>query len=95
MVAPPVFWSPYNGGHWYVPDGTLAREVFTDQETFSSQMLMLPREFNPPKGQGFTPIHMDQPEHAVYRNLLLNTGHGWDPTGRDGALAKAWFNRFG
>ncbi|MCK3779715.1 hypothetical protein MZK49_23760 [Ensifer sesbaniae] len=26
---------------------------------------------------------------------LLNTGHGWDPTGRDGALAKAWFNRFG
>lgn len=70
--APPVFWSQYNGGHWYVPDGTLAREVFTDQETFSSQTLMLPREFNPPKGQGFTPIHMDQPEHAVYRNLLLN-----------------------
>ena len=71
-VAPPVFWSPYNGGHWYVPDGALARQVFTDQETFSSQTLMLPREFNPPKGHGFTPIHMDQPEHSVYRNLLLN-----------------------
>lgn len=69
--APPIFWTPYNGGHWYVPDGTLAREVFSDAAHFSSQMLMLPREFNPPKGKGFTPIHLDPPEHATYRKLLL------------------------
>jgi cytochrome P450 len=42
-----------------------------DQDSFSSETLMLPRAFNPPKGQGFTPIHMDNPEHAIYRKLVL------------------------
>jgi cytochrome P450 len=69
--APPIFWTPYNGGHWYTPDGTLARQVLSDPEHFSSQNLMLIREHNPPKGEGFTPIHMDPPEHGVYRQLLL------------------------
>jgi cytochrome P450 len=68
--APPIFWTPYNGGHWYTPDGTLARQVLSDNIHFSSQMLMLPAENNPPKGQGFTPIHLDPPEHGLYRRLL-------------------------
>jgi cytochrome P450 len=68
--APPIFWTPYNGGHWYTPDGTLARQVLADNIHFSSQMLMLPAENNPPKGDGFTPIHLDPPEHGMYRRLL-------------------------
>jgi len=68
--APPIFWTPYNGGHWYTPDGVLARQVLADNVHFSSQMLMLPAENNPPKGQGFTPIHLDPPEHGMYRRLL-------------------------
>lgn len=69
--APPIFWTPHNGGHWYVVDGELARQMFSDPEHFSSQMLMLQREANPPKGEGLTPIHLDPPEHGPYRHLLL------------------------
>jgi cytochrome P450 len=69
--APDIFWTPYNGGHWYVSDGALARGVFSDPEHFSSQNLMLVREHNPKKGEGFTPIHMDPPDHTPYRQLLL------------------------
>jgi cytochrome P450 len=69
--APPVFWTPHNGGHWYVVDGALARKVYEDPEHFSSQMLMLQREANPPKGEGLTPIHLDPPEHGPYRQLML------------------------
>ena len=69
-LAPPVFWTPYNGGHWYVTDAALAERVLHDNVNFSSQMLMLPAENNPPKGQGFTPIHLDPPEHGMYRRLL-------------------------
>jgi len=68
--APAISWTPYNGGHWYTPDGLLARQVLADNVHFSSQMLMLPAENNPPKGQGFTPIHLDPPEHGMYRRLL-------------------------
>jgi cytochrome P450 len=69
-LAPPVFWTPYNGGHWYVTDAALAEQVLHDNVNFSSQMLMLPRENNPPKGRGFSPIHLDPPEHGIYRRLM-------------------------
>jgi cytochrome P450 len=69
-LAPPVFWTPYNGGHWYVTDAALAEQVLRDNVNFSSQMLMLPRENNPARGQGFSPIHLDPPEHGIYRALL-------------------------
>lgn len=69
--APPIFWTPYVGGHWFTTDGDLAREVMTDTEHFSSQKLMLIREHNPPPGEGFTPIHMDPPEHGIYRLILM------------------------
>jgi len=69
-LAPPVFWTPYNGGHWYVTDAALAERVLHDNVNFSSQMLMLPRENNPAKGQGFSPIHLDPPEHGIYRALM-------------------------
>jgi cytochrome P450 len=69
-TAPPIFWTPYNGGHWYCTDGALASLVLRDNVHFSSQTLMVPRENNPPPGRGFSPIHLDPPEHGVYRKLL-------------------------
>jgi cytochrome P450 len=69
-VAPPVFWTPYNGGHWYTTDAALAEQVLRDNVHFSSEKLMLPRENNPPKGRGFSPIHLDPPEHGIYRSLM-------------------------
>jgi len=68
--APPIFWTPYNGGHWYVTDAALAEQVLADQVNFSSQVLLLPREANPPPGQGFAPIHLDPPEHGLYRRIM-------------------------
>jgi cytochrome P450 len=44
--------------------------VLRDNVHFSSEKLMLPRENNPPKGRGFSPIHLDPPEHGIYRGLM-------------------------
>ena len=68
--APPIFWTPFNGGHWYVTDAALAEQVLADNVHFSSQVLLLPREANPPPGQGFAPIHLDPPEHGLYRRIM-------------------------
>ncbi len=69
--APPVFWTPYNGGHWYTTDSDLTEQVLGDSIHFSSQILQLPRENNPPRGQGYAPMFSDPPEHAAYHHLLL------------------------
>jgi cytochrome P450 len=68
--APPVFWTPYNGGHWYVTDAKLTEQVLRDTTHFSSQTLLVPRSNNPPLGRGFSPIHLDPPEHGTYRRLM-------------------------
>jgi cytochrome P450 len=71
QCAPPIFWTPYNGGHWYTTDSDLTERVLGDNAHFSNQVLQLPRENNPPPGQGFPPMFLDPPEHAGYRHLLL------------------------
>ena len=42
--APPVFWTPYNGGHWYTTDSALTDQVLRDNIRFSSQTLLVPPE---------------------------------------------------
>ena len=69
--APPVFWTPYNGGHWYTTDSDLTEQVLGDNIRFSNQVLQLPRENNPPPGKGYAPMFLDPPDHAAYRHLLL------------------------
>ena len=66
--APPIFWTPYNGGHWYITDAKLAAEVLRDSERFSSKLLVVPRENNPE--DGFVPIFLDPPEHTKFRTHL-------------------------
>jgi len=68
--APPVFWTPYNGGHWYTTDSALTDQVLRDNLRFSSRTLLVPVENNPPLGRGFSPIHLDPPEHGIYRKLM-------------------------
>jgi len=67
--APPIFWTRNNGGHWYVTDAKLANQVLKDAANFSSKALVVPRSINPP-GEGFTPIHLDPPDHTKYRHHL-------------------------
>lgn len=67
--APPIFWTRFNEGHWYVTDAKLVNEVLRSPERFSSAKLVVPASNNPP-GHGFVPIHLDPPEHTKYRQHL-------------------------
>jgi cytochrome P450 len=66
--APPIFWTRCNGGHWYVTDAKIANQVMRDSATFSSRLLVVPRENNP--DDGFVPIFLDPPEHTKFRTHL-------------------------
>lgn len=76
--APPVFWTPRNGGHWLVLSYADAQTVFRTPEIFSSALLppeqaaammaMLPADM--PRLPMLTPIMMDPPEHTKYRAPL-------------------------
>lgn len=68
-AAPPIFWTRHNEGHWYVNDAKLVARVLKDSDNFSSRALVVPKSNNP-TGEGFTPIHLDPPEHTKYRHHL-------------------------
>lgn len=65
--APPVFWTPRNGGHWVVTSADAAIEVLRHPDRFSSQYLSIPPNPNQPK---MIPESLDPPEHRPYRQLL-------------------------
>lgn len=66
--APPIFWTRFNEGHWYVTDAKLANRVLRESDNFSSRMLVVPRSNN--SGDGFVPIFLDPPEHGKFRTHL-------------------------
>jgi len=66
-LAPPLFWTAVNDGHWMANSGALVLEVLRRPETFSSSALsILARESQP----RLIPISLDPPEHRLYRQLL-------------------------
>jgi cytochrome P450 len=77
-LAPPVFWTPRNGGHWIAIGHKEIYEASRDPQTFSS--MLTPRALldamKPmlPAGTGHlplpTPINLDPPEHTKYRAPL-------------------------
>lgn len=77
-VAPPVFWTPRNGGHWVVTGFRENYEASRDTEVFSSEVQpramiemirpMLPADFGHIPLP--TPINMDPPSHTIYRAPL-------------------------
>jgi cytochrome P450 len=66
-TAPPVFWTPANGGHWVVTSADAAIEVLRHPDRFSSKFLSIPPNPNQPK---MIPESLDPPEHRPYRQLL-------------------------
>jgi cytochrome P450 len=72
--APPVFWTPFNGGHWVVLNYADSHAVSRQPEIFSST-LILPEhlemlESMMPAGSRLPqliPIMLDPPEHTKYR----------------------------
>jgi cytochrome P450 len=79
--APPVFWTPRNGGRWIVIGHEEAFQASRDPETFSSglmpreqmaaMMAMMPKDM--PRIPQATPITMDPPEHGRFRGPLQKT----------------------
>lgn len=65
--APPVFWTPANGGHWVVTSADAAIKVLRHPDRFSSKFLSIPPNPNQPK---MIPESLDPPEHRPYRQLL-------------------------
>ncbi|MEZ5737668.1 MAG: cytochrome P450 [Novosphingobium sp.] len=79
--APPVFWTPRNGGRWIAMGYEETFEIARDPEHFSSSYLpkeqldamlaMMPKDM--PRIPQATPITMDPPEHAKFRGPLQKT----------------------
>lgn len=75
--APPVFWTPRNGGHWVVTGFAENYAASRDTESFSSQLMppevaeammaQLPTDFHIPSP---TPITLDPPLHTKFRQPL-------------------------
>lgn len=76
--APPVFWTPRNGGHWMLTGFKENYDASRDTETFSSvlvppEMIEMARPMLPPDFGHIplpTPINMDPPQHTIYRTPL-------------------------
>jgi cytochrome P450 len=65
--APPLFWTPANGGHWIVTDGDMMIDLLRKPNIFSNQNFSIPHQPNIPKT---IPLSLDPPEHRPYRQML-------------------------
>jgi cytochrome P450 len=66
----PVMWTPHNGGHWIAMDPKLSESVLSEWETFSTKVIMVPRE---PMGETYSkylPLALDPPTHGAFRKIL-------------------------
>ncbi|HTV96096.1 MAG TPA: cytochrome P450 [Steroidobacteraceae bacterium] len=79
--APPIFWTPRNGGQWIIRGYEALFNAYRDPETFSSQAM--PPEMlkamlaslppGTPRIPQARPINLDPPEHTKYRAPLQKT----------------------
>jgi len=77
-LAPPIFWTPRNGGHWVLQGHAANFEAARDTESFSSEIMphemiekilsQLPPDM--PHIPRAYPINLDPPLHAKYRMPL-------------------------
>ncbi len=79
--APPLFWTPHNGGHWMALGYDIVGRVMREPETFSSSLLppavqAAMADFKLPDGRrvpSMTPIMLDPPDHTRLRAPLQKT----------------------
>jgi cytochrome P450 len=67
-IAPDIFWTPRNGGHWVATRGQDIREVQTNHRRFSQRIMTIPAS-----AQTFRilPANSDPPEHDGYRRIIM------------------------
>lgn len=66
----PVMWTPHNGGHWIAMEPGLTESVLSEWGTFSTKVVMVPRE---PMGETYSkylPLPLDPPNHFEFRRIL-------------------------
>ena len=77
----PVMWTPHNGGHWVAMSPELSEVVLSEWDTFSTKVVMVPRE---PMGETYAkylPLPLDPPNHGDFRKIL-NENLGAKPIAR-------------
>ena len=66
-VAPPIFWTPRNGGHWIATRARDIEAIQTDPARFSNAQMTLPVL---PTPYPLLPVTLDPPHHAAFRMLI-------------------------
>jgi len=67
--VPPVFWSPYNGGHWIIANRQVLAEAFADFSRFSSAQGASVDPVDPARPK-LVPIEADPPRQQIFRKLF-------------------------
>lgn len=67
--APPIAWSPYNGGHWMVFREEDIQTVLTHHEEFTTAHLSEASTMQ--GGAPLIPLGLEPPEHGPWRNVLV------------------------
>jgi cytochrome P450 len=63
-----IFWTPHNGGHWFINDHELLFEAARRPELFSSTEMTIPPVPVEPK---LIPLFLDPPIHGIFRAPLM------------------------
>ena len=69
--APPVFWSPAQGGYWVIRSRALVNEAAQATDLFSNRAMHIPADDTEFDVEPAIPIKLDPPIHASYRRPLL------------------------
>ena len=63
-----IFWTPHNGGHWFINDFELLFDAARQPELFSSTEMTIPPVPEEPR---LIPLFLDPPEHGLFRAPLM------------------------
>ena len=69
-AAPPVFWSPAQGGHWVIQGRELVHLAARETDLFSSRAMNIPASDRDFMTAPAIPIMLDPPAHPRYRKPL-------------------------
>jgi len=65
-----IYWTPRNGGHWFINDYDLIFQAARSPELFSSKAITVPA-LPPELEPRLIPLTLDPPEHGAYRLPLM------------------------
>lgn len=67
--APPIAWSPYNGGHWIAFEEEDMMKILSTPDEFTTSHLTTSSTSR--GGPPLIPLGLEPPEHGPWRNVLL------------------------